>query len=74
MAYDYRKLIGRIIEKFGSQKAFAKAANITERSLSGKLNNKVKLSQDEIVQWSDLLGLSENDFGTYFFTRNSQAN
>ena len=71
MAYDYRKLIGRIIEKYGSRSAFAQAANMAERTLSRKLNNKAKLSQDEIALWCKLLDIPETDTFIYFFTRDS---
>lgn len=72
MTYDYRKLIGRIIEKFGSRAAFAKAANMAERTLSRKLNNKAKLSQDEIVLWCKLLEIPETEAFPYFFAQDSQ--
>lgn len=72
MAYNYRKLIGRIIEKYGSRAAFAKAANMSERSMSRKLNNKAKLSQDEIELWCKLLEISDSEAFLYFFTRDSQ--
>ena len=41
MAYNYSKLLGKITEKFGTQGNFAKSMNISERSLSLKLTNKV---------------------------------
>ena len=72
MAYNYRKLIGRIIEKFGSRAAFAKAAEISEHTLSKKLNNKAKLSQDDISLWCSLLEIPETEAYPYFFTLNSQ--
>lgn len=72
MAYNYRKLIGRIIEKYGSRAAFAKAANIAERTLSRKLNNKAKLSQDEIALWCELLEIPKAAAFPYFFTYGSQ--
>ena len=74
MAYDYRKLIGRIIEKFGSRTAFAKAANISERALSSKLNNKARLTQDDIAHWIKLLEIPESDVYPYFFALDSQFN
>lgn len=74
MAYDYRKLVGRIVEKYGSRTAFAKAAHTTDRVLSFKLNNKTKLTQDDITLWTRLLDIDDSDIYSYFFTRNSQAN
>ena len=38
MAFDYSKLKGKIVEKFQTQQAFAKAMELSERSLSLKLN------------------------------------
>lgn len=41
--YDYRKLRGRIKEKFGTQSEFSKKLGLSEVSVSNKLNN--------IVDW-----------------------
>ena len=48
MSFDYRKLLGRIVEKMGSQSNFSKAMGLSERSMSLKLNSKVPFKQ--IVQ------------------------
>ncbi len=72
MAYNYRKLIGRIVEKYGSQAAFAKAADTSEHTLSRKLNNKAKLSQDDISLWCMLLDIPAAEAFPYFFTQDSQ--
>lgn len=68
MAYDYSKLLGRIIEKYGTQANFAAAMNLSERSLSLKLNSKVGWKQTEIAKACSLLGLSGADIPQYFFT------
>ena len=39
MVYDYSKLEGKIIEKFGTRERFAKALGITTKTISEKLNN-----------------------------------
>ena len=39
MMFNYDKLKGRIVEKFGTQMAFSKALGVSERTLSLKLNN-----------------------------------
>lgn len=41
MSFDYSKLRGRIVEKFGTQVNFAKAIKLSERTLSLKLNGKI---------------------------------
>ena len=70
--YDYSKLIGRIIEKFGSQKKFAPAVRLSERSLSLKLNGLVPFKQPEIDKSAELLSIPEKEIGLYFFTRKVQ--
>lgn len=68
MAYDYSKLQGRIVEKFGTQGAFSKAISMSERSLSLKLNNKVPFKQQEIERCIAALDLGREDIPAYFFT------
>ena len=68
MTFDYRKLLGRIVEKMGSQACFAKAMGLSERSMSLKLNSKVPFKQSEICKAVDLLGIPEDEISAYFFT------
>lgn len=67
MAFDYNKLRGRIIEKYGSQIKFSKAMNWSERTLSHKMSGKVAWKQPEIIKAVELLGLRKNDIMDYFF-------
>ncbi|MDO4649180.1 MAG: DUF739 family protein [Eubacteriales bacterium] len=67
MPYRYDKLRGRIIEKYGSQKAFAKALGQSENSVSKKMNGSTGFSQADIIQWSELLGIEVREFPQYFF-------
>lgn len=69
MEYDYNKLRGRIIEKFGTIGNFQKHLNISNVVLSKKMNNRVRLSHDDITQWADLLEIPMDQIGVYFFTR-----
>lgn len=69
MAFDYRKLKGRIIEKYGSQSNFADAYGISENTLSLKMRNKVRFTSDDIIAISDMLDIPENEIGSYFFTK-----
>ena len=55
--FDYSKLAGRIREKFGTQKAFAKKLGISEGSLSLKMTNYHYFSQAEIRRAVQLLEL-----------------
>ena len=68
MAFDYSKLRGRIVEKYGSQSSFAKAMDISERTLSLKMSGKRTWKQPEMCLAMELLGLSGNDIKDYFFT------
>ena len=69
MAFYYRKLKGRIIEKYGSQLNFADAYGISENTLSLKMRNKVRFTSDDIIAISDMLDIPENEIGSYFFTK-----
>lgn len=73
MAFDYNKLKGRIVEKFGTQAEFAKSFECSERTLSLKMNGKIPWKQTEIVKAIKLLELSENDIQEYFFTLEVQS-
>lgn len=66
--YQYRKLIGRIVEVYGTRKAFAEALGLSENSLSLKLNGKTGFSQDDIIEWSKLLNISQDEYGSFYFT------
>lgn len=68
MAYKYDKLIGKIIEVFGSRKAFAEAMHLSTASLSKKLNNRRFFDQREISRACELLGIAEDEVCEYFFT------
>lgn len=67
MAIDYSRLRGRIVERYGSQMSFAKAMNISERTLSLKMSGKRDWKQLEIRRAINLLGLSDGDIVDYFF-------
>lgn len=66
--YDYRKLRGRIKEKFGTQSAFAKVMGLSDVSVSNKLNNNVEWGQEEIEKSVMVLEIAYSDIHSYFFT------
>lgn len=68
MAYNYKKLNGRIIEMCGTQAVFAKKMGLSERTISLKLNNKIAWKQTEIQKAVDILDLLDKDIQVYFFT------
>lgn len=65
--FDYRKLKGRIKEKFNTQDNFAVALGIGRVSLSRRLNNQLEFDSKEIFNSIKLLELTENDIPEYFF-------
>ena len=67
--YDYRKLRGRIVEKFGNFTAFYNKLDITTIQASKKLNGKAGFSQDDMVQWSEILGADASEIGALFCTQ-----
>lgn len=72
MLFEYCKLKGRIVEKFGTQAAFAREMGRSERTISLKMNGKVFWDQPEICKAVELLQLQETDIPTYFFTEKVQ--
>lgn len=67
MTYNYNKLKGKITEKFGTQKEFAKAMEITENSISRKLQNQSEWTQAEMDKSMMLLDIPFAEIGDYFF-------
>ncbi len=72
MGFDYSKLRGRIVEKFGTQREFARALGVSARTLSLKMNNRIPFGQDEIDKIITLLGRGPQDIKAYFFTKSVQ--
>lgn len=74
MSYDYSKLCGLIVEKYGTQANFARALGISERSLSLKLTGKRPWKQPQISRACELLGIADNEIQLYFFAIIVQRN
>lgn len=68
MGYDYSKLRGRITEICGTDAVFARKMDLSERSVSLKLNNKIPFKQPEIQRAIIVLDLNDKDIQEYFFT------
>lgn len=65
--YEYRKLRGRIVEKFGSASKFSAKLGSSKAVVSNHLTGKSGFSQHDIVAWAKLLDIDKQDFGAYFF-------
>jgi hypothetical protein len=70
MQFNHSKLLGRIIEKFGSQRALAEAIGWTDSKLSARLNNAVHFDTEEMYLLSapDVLDIPGEEIPAYFFT------
>lgn len=69
MQFDFRRLRGRIIEKYGSCAAFAADLGRTPVWISSRLNNVVHWSSDEIAEAikPERLDISPEEIPAYFF-------
>lgn len=74
MAFDYSKLIGRIIEKFGTRRAFATAVGRSENTISKKLSGKMAITTNDIIYWSspDILDISTPEIPEFFYAEKVQ--
>lgn len=67
LGFEYRKLRGRIVEKYGTLNAFFEKLKITNVQASKKINGKAGFSQEDIVEWCDLLDIDLIDVGPFFY-------
>ena len=68
MSFDYGKLRGRIVEKFGTQKQFSQAMQMSEGMLSQKLTGSTYFTQVEILRAKSILEIEPGSLSLYFFT------
>lgn len=66
--YEYRRLRGRIVEKYGTLSAFAEASGIPLNTISRKLNNVTYFTQEDIVQWSGFLDIKPEQYLEMYFS------
>lgn len=64
---DYSKLRGRIVEKYGTLKAFFSKLSISSVQASNKITGKAGFSQKDIIEWCVLLDIGMEDIGSYFY-------
>ena len=64
--FDYSKLRGRIVEKYGTQQAFALDMGISDVTMSCKLNGHTYFKQNEIAKAAKLLDVSAEEVSSYF--------
>ena len=52
---------------------FAKILGVKVQAVNAKLGNRIRFTQDDIIKWSNLLGIDSAEIGSYFFvTDNSK--
>lgn len=68
MAFDFSKLRGRIVEKYGSCARFATAMGHSKVWLSSRLNNIVPWRAEEIREAAALLDIAPEEIQAYFLT------
>lgn len=69
MAFDYQKLRGRIVGECGRLSDFAEKLGVSEQTVSAKLNNKSRFTQEDVLKWSEILHIESADVGEYFFVQ-----
>lgn len=68
--FDFSKLLGRIVEKFGTRIACAQSAQIPESVFYSRLSGKTYFDQEEIYRLAapTCLDIATEDYATFFFT------
>lgn len=67
MEFEYRKLRGKIVEKYNTISAFSDVIGVTAQSVSAKLNGKSQFNQEDIILWCRILDIELCDAHSYFF-------
>jgi hypothetical protein len=70
IVFDFRRLEGRIVEKFGTRAAFAAHLGMKPSILSARLNGVTHFRMDEILTicGPDCLAIDDQDVMAFFFT------
>ena len=69
MGFDYAKLLGRIRELGLTQKDISIMLGINKGTLNSKLKGKGVFNASEIIAISEILKISKEDIGAYFFSK-----
>lgn len=73
MVFDFSRLRGRIVEKFGSCAGFAAAMGHSKVWLSSRLNNVVPWRAEEMREAAALLEIPAEEIPAYFFNPESST-
>ena len=69
MAFDFSKLRGRIVEKYGTCDRFAAAMGHSKVWLSSRLNNVVQWRSQEMREAARLLDIPAGEIPAYFLAQ-----
>lgn len=64
--YKYAELHGKIISRYGTIAAFAKALEINKNSVANKLSGRTPWKEREIAKSCELLSINPAEIATYF--------
>lgn len=67
MEFDYSKLRGRIVEKYGTITRFSDDFGITKSVMSRKLNGDTRFTSSDIIKIQKMLDVPQEEIGAYFF-------
>ena len=68
LKFEYKKLKGRIVEKYDTREKFGEAIGLSNTSMSLKLNGQTSFSQADVIKWCKALDIDLHDVGDYFYT------
>lgn len=69
IAFDFSRLKGRIVEKFGNNKNFANAMGWAPSAVTYRLRNAIRWKDSEIYEACEKLGIPLSEIPDYFFVR-----
>ena len=69
IVFDYSLLEARIVERYGTREAFAKALGVPESILRRWLGNLRYWPHDQMVKAVKLLEIQDAEVGDYFYRR-----
>lgn len=67
MEFNYSKLKGKIVERYGSQEKFAVKLCCAPLTVSRKLNGQTAFTREDIIVWATLLNIKRKEIPEYFF-------
>ena len=65
--FNNDRLVGKVYEKYRSITSFAKAVETDRTTVSLTLNNKRKMTREEVIKYCETLGISKDEIIYYFF-------